>query len=155
MSSAFIRFLEARYGARDRWHYNVNTQLLTSIRPSLFNTHCYFESSLLPDSRAESIQRSGVQPFEKLSSLGIMGDPLNILEYHGSMVLRSLWGTLKWAPIILRGVNLSDSEYKCFQSGWPSKTFCTRIRSSFLSNTKAIRAGGCAVDQWERCVDLD
>ena len=54
--------------------------------------------------RLEKLQRSGVHPSEKLTSLGIKGEstraPLTPLEHHGSMAPRYVRVTLNWAFIM-------------------------------------------------------
>ena len=54
----------------------------------------------------EKLQRSGVQPSERLMSLGVMEDqlwdPLKPLEHHGTMVSRGLgggWGASIGTPL--------------------------------------------------------
>ena len=67
-----------------------------------------------------NLQRSGVQLSEGLAFLGIMDTKLRgPTDHHSPMVLKGIRGALSRSPIMPRGVRLSDSRRKFFQSGNP------------------------------------
>ena len=79
--------MHCSYG--ERWHF--------SPRPTQF------------------LNRSGVQPSERLASLSIM-EALT-LQHHSNMVLRGLRGAVNWAPVMPKSGICLDGWQKIFQSG--------------------------------------
>ena len=90
----------------------------------------------------EIIIWSGVQPSERLVSLGIMEPLLQPLKHHCSIVLRRIAGGL----IAPRGMNLSDNRWKSSQSGtWLVFLWPLSLQSATLLLIKATIFCGLSV----------